>query len=90
MWLLLWAETSDQSMWMLGLSATLSTINTVTRSTNYIGRDTYGDISIDAVYDEIKIYKEGMLAADILNDYIDSSSGNFLLISKHEKYIMFE
>ena len=64
----------------LSLSSTLSSIYSVTRSTNYIGRDTYGDTSINAVYDEIKIYQGAMSAAAIQSDYTNSSSGKFFKI----------
>ena len=59
---------------VLSSSAILSPINSMIRSMNYIGRDSYGDTKINAVYDEIKIYQGAMSAAAIQSDYTNSSS----------------
>lgn len=60
---------------ILILSSPLSLIRSVTRSTNYIGRDSYGDIQINAIYDDLKIYQGALSTAAIQNDYAVSSSG---------------
>ena len=64
---------------VLSKSSSLSKINSVARAVNFIGRNTYGDTTINAVYDEIKIYQGAMSAAAIQTDYTNSSSGNFLI-----------
>ena len=64
----------------LSMSSTLSSINNVTRSTNYIGKDSYCSSKIDAIYDELKIYQGAMSADAILTDYTTSSSGKVILV----------
>ena len=61
----------------LVLNSTLSTINSVTRSANFIGRNTYGNIKINAINDEIKIFQVAISASTIQTDFTYSGNNFF-------------
>jgi len=60
----------------------LEAARNVTRKINYIGKSQYIDHpNTNAVYDDLKIFNGTLTAADILNDYINSSNNGLLFLN---------
>ncbi len=59
----------------------LEAATNVLREINYIGKSTHGKANTDAVYDDLKIFNGTLTAADILNDYINSTNNGLLFLN---------
>jgi hypothetical protein len=57
------------------ISKALNVPRNVTRNSNYIGKSNSGEPNVDAIYDDIKIYKTALTEDFILNDYTSSDNG---------------
>jgi len=58
------------------ISKALNVPRNVTRNSNYIGKSNSGEPNVDAIYDDIKIYKTALTEDFILSDYTSSNNLN--------------
>jgi len=65
----------------LDVTGPLEAATNVLREINYIGKSTHGKANTDAVYDDLKIFNGTLTAADILNDYINSTNNGLLFLN---------
>ena len=56
------------------VSGTLIKPNSVSRSTNFIGKSNNGDSNVDGIFDDFRIYQGAMSAAAILTDYTNGNN----------------
>ena len=64
--------------------------NNITRTSNYIGKSNFENISnADAIYDEIKIFKGALSSNDIMNEYTTSSNNSNLKLDFFVSFNLF-